>query len=154
MTSWTGMCIYSSREGVCGSNSMQFRSCHSSSYCTVVEENGSIDTVCSICAVIRFLHTQKQSPAEIHCQLCQVYGPDSMLRRWCRRLTEPKRVVHQGSVLSSSIFNVVMNEIRNKLIGENTTPDMKKLIYYTDDILIGGTSEKLIEKDYQNGMMP
>ena len=37
-----------------------------------------------------------------------------------------------------------MNEIKNKVIGENTTPDTKTI--YADDIGIWDTSRKLIEK--------
>ena len=35
-------------------------------------------TNCKILAVIRFLHTQKQSPAEIHRQLCHMYVSNIM----------------------------------------------------------------------------
>ena len=38
-----------------------------------------------------------------------------------------------------------MNEIKNKVIGENATPDTKTLIY-AYDIVIYGTSTKLIGK--------
>ena len=57
---------------------------------------------------------------------------------------EPKKGVHQGCVLSPILFNVVMNEIKNKVIGGNTTPDMKTLIYAADTV-IWNTSKKFIE---------
>ena len=45
---------------------------------------------CKIRAVIRFLHAQKQSPAEIHRPLCHLYEPDimsdRMVRRWGKSL--------------------------------------------------------------------
>ena len=51
-----------------------------------------------ICAVIRFLHAEKQSPAEIHRQLCHVHGyyimSDGMVRRWCGQFAEGRSKVH------------------------------------------------------------
>jgi transposase-like protein len=42
--------------------------------------------------VIRFLNARNMKPAEIHRQLCEVYGEhavsDSMVRRWVRRFNE------------------------------------------------------------------
>ena len=38
MTSWTGMCIRRSREGVCKNNAMQFLFSYGSSYCTAPGE--------------------------------------------------------------------------------------------------------------------
>ena len=37
---------------------------------------------CEIRAVIRFLHAQKQSTAEIHCLLCHLYGSDIIVTVW------------------------------------------------------------------------
>jgi hypothetical protein len=34
-----------------------------------------------ICAVIRFLHAKNMSAAEIHCELCMVYGQNVMSKR-------------------------------------------------------------------------
>ena len=55
-------------------------------------------TNCEIRAVLRFMHIQKQSPAEIYRQLCQVYRhdimSDSMVRRWCGQFTEGQTNVH------------------------------------------------------------
>ena len=45
MTSRAGMCMHSSREGVCGNNSVQFQPCDGSSYCTALGENDCTDTV-------------------------------------------------------------------------------------------------------------
>jgi len=43
---------------------------------------------CEIRAVNRFLQAKNIQPADIHRQLCEVYGEgamsDSMVRRWCR----------------------------------------------------------------------
>jgi hypothetical protein len=45
-------------------------------------------TSCEVHAVIHFLHTEGQTVAGIHCQLCHVYGDnfisDSCVREWCR----------------------------------------------------------------------
>jgi hypothetical protein len=35
-------------------------------------------TSCEICAVIHFLHGKNMSAAEIHCELCAVYGQNVM----------------------------------------------------------------------------
>ena len=46
---------------------------------------------CEMHFVIKFLNAQSIVPIEIHCHLCQVYGPNfiskQMVRRWCRRFT-------------------------------------------------------------------
>jgi hypothetical protein len=43
---------------------------------------------CEIRAVIRFLQAKNIQSADIHRQVCEVYGEgaksDSMVRRWCR----------------------------------------------------------------------
>jgi hypothetical protein len=43
---------------------------------------------CEIRAVIRFQQAKKIQPADIHREVCEVYGEgamsDSMVRRWCR----------------------------------------------------------------------
>jgi hypothetical protein len=47
---------------------------------------------CKVRAVIRFLHTEGQSAAEIHRRLCRVYGDDVMsdscVRECCRKLRD------------------------------------------------------------------
>ena len=45
MTSRTGMLMCSSREGVCGNNTVWFQSCDRSSYCTALGGNGCSDNV-------------------------------------------------------------------------------------------------------------
>ncbi|KAJ4430695.1 hypothetical protein ANN_19286 [Periplaneta americana] len=89
-----------------------------SSYCTALEQNGCTDIFsanCEIRAVIRFLHAQKQSPAEIHRQLCNVYGPDimsnSMVRRWCRQFTEGQTNVHDED--RSGRLSLVTSELES-----------------------------------------
>jgi len=49
-------------------------------------------------AVIRFLLARNNNVAEIHRQLCEVYGPnvmsDSKVRQWCRLFKEGRTYVH------------------------------------------------------------
>ena len=53
---------------------------------------------CEVCAVIRFLHVEGQSAAEIHHRLCLVYGDnvmsDSCVREWCRIFRDGRTDVH------------------------------------------------------------
>jgi hypothetical protein len=51
-----------------------------------------------ICAVIRFLHAKNMSAAEIHLELCTVYGQNVMsertLRQWCGMFKDGQTNVH------------------------------------------------------------
>jgi transposase len=53
---------------------------------------------CEVRAVIRFLHAEGQSAAEIHRRLCRVYGDnvmnDSCVRKWCRKFRDGRTDVH------------------------------------------------------------
>jgi hypothetical protein len=53
---------------------------------------------CEVRAVIRFLHTEGQSMAEIHRWLCRVYGDnimsDSCVREWCRKFRDGRTDVN------------------------------------------------------------
>ena len=55
-------------------------------------------TTCEMRSVIRFLNTKNMKPAEIHRQLCDVYGEhamnSSMVRRWVRLFNEGCENVH------------------------------------------------------------
>jgi transposase len=48
--------------------------------------------------VIRFLHAEGQSAAEIHRRLCRVYGDNVMsgssVREWCRKFRDGRTDVH------------------------------------------------------------
>jgi len=52
-----------------------------------------------VCAVIRSLHAEGQSAAEIR-RLCHVYGDnvisDSSVREWCRKFRDGRTDVHDG----------------------------------------------------------
>jgi hypothetical protein len=53
---------------------------------------------CEMRSVIRFLNTRNMKPADIHRQLCEVYGEhavsDSTLRRWVRHFNEWRENEH------------------------------------------------------------
>jgi transposase len=53
---------------------------------------------CEIHAVIRFLHAENISAAEIHRELCAVYGQNVMsggtVRQWCRMFKDGRTNVH------------------------------------------------------------
>ena len=53
---------------------------------------------CEIRSVIRFLNAKNMKPAEIHRQLCDVYGEHAMsssvVRRWLRLFNEGRENVH------------------------------------------------------------
>jgi hypothetical protein len=53
---------------------------------------------CKIRAVIHFLHAKNVSDAEIHHELCMVYGQNVMnegtVRQWCRIFKDGRTKVH------------------------------------------------------------
>jgi hypothetical protein len=53
---------------------------------------------CEIRPVIRFLHAKNMSAAEIHCELCAVYGQNVMsegtVKQWCRTFEDEQTDVH------------------------------------------------------------
>jgi hypothetical protein len=55
---------------------------------------------CEICNVIRYLHAINTSSAEIHRELCAVYGLNAMsegtVRQWCRIFKDGRTNVHDG----------------------------------------------------------
>jgi len=59
---------------------------------------------CEIRAVIRFLQAKNIQPADIHRQVCEVYGEgamsDSMVRRWCRQFESGRDNVHDDKCSS------------------------------------------------------
>ena len=56
---------------------------------------------CEIRTVIRFLNARNVKPADIHCQICEVYGEnamsDGMVRKWVRRFSEARDNVQTTS---------------------------------------------------------
>jgi hypothetical protein len=53
---------------------------------------------CEIQSAIRFLNARNVKPADIHCQICEVYGEnamsDGMVRKWVRKFNEGRDNVH------------------------------------------------------------
>jgi oligoribonuclease (3'-5' exoribonuclease) len=53
---------------------------------------------CEIRSVIRFLNARNVKPADIHRQICEVYGEnatsDGMVRKWVRQFKEGRENVH------------------------------------------------------------
>ena len=54
---------------------------------------------CEIRSVIRFLNARNVKPAEIHRQICEVYGENAMsggmMRKWVRKVNEGRDNVHE-----------------------------------------------------------
>jgi hypothetical protein len=79
---------------------------------------------CEVRAVIRFLHAKQMNAADIHCELCVLYGPNIMsegsVRQWCRMFRNGPTNVHddewsgQPSVVNDNLVQSV-----NKKITEN-----------------------------------
>jgi len=78
--------------------------------------------VCEMRSVIRFLNAENMTPAEIHSQLCDVYGAhamsSSMVRRWVRLFNEGHENVHDDprsgrpSVVNEDLVRAVEEKIR------------------------------------------
>jgi hypothetical protein len=77
---------------------------------------------CDMWSVFRFLNARNMKPADIHCQLCEMYGGhamnDSMARRWVRHLNEGHENVHDDprsgrpSVVNEDLVRVVEFKIQ------------------------------------------
>ena len=108
--------MLSSREGVYGNNAVQFQSCDSSSYCTVLGENWCAHIVsCQLrdsCRYKIFAWSGAISSRDPR-QLWHVYEPDimsdSMVRWWCRQFTEGQTNVHNEDC--SGRLTLVMPEL-------------------------------------------
>jgi hypothetical protein len=73
---------------------------------------------CEIRAVIRFLHAEGQSAAEIHRQLCHAYGvnvmSDSCMREWCRKFEDGRTDVHEERAQGQ--HSIVTDELIHKVV--------------------------------------
>jgi len=79
-------------------------------------------TACEMWSVIRFLNAKNMKPAEIHRQLCDVYGEhvmsSSMVRGWVRLFNEGCENVHDDprsgrpSVVNEDLVRAVEEKIR------------------------------------------
>jgi hypothetical protein len=73
-------------------------------------------------SVIRFLNARNTNPADIHCQLCEVYGEhamsDSIVRRWVRHFNEGRENVNDDlrsgrpSVVNEDLVYAVEEKIQ------------------------------------------
>jgi transposase len=72
---------------------------------------------CEMRAVIRFLHAEGQSAAEIHRRLCRVYSDnvmsDSRVREWCRKFRDERPDVHDEG--GEGRHSIVTDEIVQKV---------------------------------------
>jgi len=77
---------------------------------------------CEIRGVIRFLQAKNIQPADIHRQVCEVYGEgamsDSMVRRWCRQFESGQDNVHNDkrsgrpSIVTPDLVQQIQVKIR------------------------------------------
>jgi transposase len=69
-------------------------------------------------AVIRFLHAEGQSTAEIHRRLCRVYGDnvmsDSCVREWCKQFEDGRTDVHEEG--AQGRHSIVTDELVRKVV--------------------------------------
>ena len=76
---------------------------------------------CEIRSVIRFLNARGTTAAEIHRQICDVYGEgamsDSMVRRWVRLFSEGRENVHddERSGRPSLVTDDMLRPIEEKM---------------------------------------
>jgi hypothetical protein len=77
---------------------------------------------CEMRSVIPFLNARNMKPADIHCQLCEVYGEhamsDLMVWRWMRHFHEGCKSVHDDprssrpSVVNEDLVHAVKEKIQ------------------------------------------
>ncbi|GBM95000.1 hypothetical protein AVEN_45167-1 [Araneus ventricosus] len=77
---------------------------------------------CEVRSVIRFSNAKKVKPAEIHCQLVEIYGEnvmtDGMVRKWVRQFNDGRTNVHdearsgRPSVVNDGLVAKVNEKIR------------------------------------------
>jgi len=77
---------------------------------------------CEMRPALRFLNAKNMTPAEIHRQLCDVYGEHAMsssvVRRWVRLFNEGREDVHDDlrsgrpSVVNEDLVRAVEEKIR------------------------------------------
>jgi hypothetical protein len=79
-------------------------------------------TACEMLSVMCFLNARKTIPADIHRQLCEVYGEhatsDSIIRRWVRHFNEGRENVHdlrsgRLSVINKDMVRAVEEKIQD-----------------------------------------
>jgi hypothetical protein len=79
---------------------------------------------CEIRAVILFLRAKKKNAAEIHCELCSVYGQNVMsegtVRQWCGMFIDGRTIVHdeERSGRPSEVSDDFVKMVDQQKIGE------------------------------------
>jgi transposase len=82
---------------------------------------------CKVRAVIHFLHTEGQSAAKVHHQLCRVYGDNVMsnscVREWCRKFRDGRTDVHDegGQEQHSTVTEELVQKVEQCLRGKRFT---------------------------------
>ena len=83
---------------------------------------------CEMQSVIRFLNAKNMTPAEIHRQLCDVYGEHAMsssvVRRWVRLFNEGRENVHddQRSGRPSVVMKIWCVQLKRRLGRTDDSP--------------------------------
>ena len=83
----------------------------------------TVPASCEVRAVIHFLHAEGQSAAEIHHQLCRVYGDnvmsDSSVREWCRKFKDGRTDVHDkgGEGRHSTVNDELVQKVDHSMHG-------------------------------------
>jgi hypothetical protein len=76
--------------------------------------------ICEVRAVIRFLHAEGQSAAEIHRRLCRIYGDnvisDICVREWRRKFSDGRTDVHNKC--GQERHSIVTDELVQKVVRE------------------------------------
>jgi hypothetical protein len=77
---------------------------------------------CEVHDLIRFLHAEGQSVAEIHRRLCRVYGDnimsDSCVKEWCRKFREGGTDVHDegGQGRHSNVTDELVQKVVKQIV--------------------------------------
>ena len=88
---------------------------------------------CEVRVLIRFLHTEGQSAAEIHRRLCRVYGDkvmsDSCVRKWCRKFRDGLTDMHDegDQVRHSIVTDELVQKVDQCLRGKRRRFTISKL---------------------------
>jgi hypothetical protein len=96
-------------------------------------------TACEMQSVIRFLNARNIKPADIHCQLCEMYGEhgmsDSMVRRQMRHFNERRENVHDD--LQSGRPSVINEDLVRAVIqGEQTIHHFVTFLAFSTNFMV------------------
>ncbi|KAJ4448998.1 hypothetical protein ANN_00390 [Periplaneta americana] len=91
-------------------------------------------TDCEMLSVIRFLNARNIKPADIHRQLCEVYGDDAisdrMVRRWVRKFNKDRVSVHdeQRTGRPSLIKDDLVRAVDEKIHEDRRSITISKIV--------------------------